>query len=84
MNKTILDIRREVDTIKKTRSEAMLEIENLGKKSRTIDASISHRIQDMEERISGAENSIENISTTIKNSKCKKISDTKTQRKDQT
>jgi polyhydroxyalkanoate synthesis regulator phasin len=40
-----------------------LEIEILGKKSGTIDASISHRIQEMEERISGAE---ENISTTIK------------------
>ena len=40
MNKTILDIKREVDTIKKTQSEAALEIETLGKKSGTIDASI--------------------------------------------
>ena len=31
MNKTILDLKREVDTIKKTQSEAMVEIENLGK-----------------------------------------------------
>jgi hypothetical protein len=30
----------------------MLEIESLGKKSGTIDASISNRIQEMEERIS--------------------------------
>ena len=45
----------------------MLEVETLGKKSGTIDASISNRIQDMEERISGAEDSIENIGTTIKN-----------------
>ena len=37
MNKTILDLKREVDTIKKTQSEAMLEIETLGKKSGTID-----------------------------------------------
>ena len=44
----------------------MLEIETLGKKSGTIDASISNRIQEMEERISGAEDSLENISTTIK------------------
>jgi prefoldin subunit 5 len=51
LNKTILDLKREVDTIKKTQSEATLEIENLGKKSRTIDASISNRIQEMEERI---------------------------------
>jgi hypothetical protein len=51
MNKTILDLKSKVDTIKKTQSEAMLEIENLGKKSITIDASISNRIQEMEERI---------------------------------
>jgi prefoldin subunit 5 len=66
LNKTIQDIKREVDTIKKTQSEATLEIETLGKKSGTIDASIRNRIQEMEERISGAEHSIENISTTIK------------------
>ena len=74
MNKTILDLKREVDTIKKTQSEATLEIETLGKKSGNIDASISNRIQEMEERISGAEDYIENIGTTIKeNAKCKKI-----------
>ena len=66
MNKTILDLKSEVDKIKETQNEAMLEIENLGKKSGTIDASISNRIQEMEERISGAEDSIENISTTKK------------------
>jgi predicted nucleic acid-binding Zn-ribbon protein len=66
MNKTILDLKREVDTIKKTQSEAMREIETLGKKSGTIDVSINNRIHEMEERILGAEDSIENISTTIK------------------
>jgi hypothetical protein len=74
LNKTIQDLKREVDTIKKTQSEATLEIENLGKKSGTIDASISNRLQEMEERISGAEDSIENMGTTSKeNAKCKKI-----------
>jgi cell division protein FtsL len=74
MNKTILDLKREVDTIKKTQSEATLEMKTLGKKSGTIDASISNKIEEMEERISGAEDSIENISTTIKeNTKGKKI-----------
>ena len=73
LNKTIQDLKRDVDTIKKTQSEAMLEIETLGKKSGTIDASISTRLQEMEKRISGAEDSIENIGTTIKeNGKCKK------------
>jgi predicted nucleic acid-binding Zn-ribbon protein len=66
MNKTILDIKRKVDTIKKTQSEATLEIETLGKKSGTIDASISNRIQEIEERLSGAEDSIENICTLMK------------------
>jgi hypothetical protein len=36
----------------------MLEIETLGNKSGTIDVSISNRIQEMKERISGAEDSI--------------------------
>ena len=66
-NKTIVDLKREVDTIKKTQSETTtLEIENLGKKYGTMDVSISNRIQEMEERIPGAEDSIENISKTIK------------------
>jgi hypothetical protein len=74
MNKTILDLKMEVDTIKKTQSEAMLEIENIGKIPGTIDARISNRIQEMEERMSGVEDSIKNISTTIKeNAKCKRI-----------
>jgi hypothetical protein len=74
MNNTILDLKREVDTIKKTQSEATLKIEPIGKKSGSIDSSNSNRIQDMEERISGAEESIENIGTTIKeNTKYKKI-----------
>jgi predicted RNase H-like nuclease (RuvC/YqgF family) len=74
MNKTILDLKREVDTIKKNQSEAKLEIETLKKKTGTIDASISNRIQEMEEIISGTGDSIENIGTTIKeNAKGKKI-----------
>ena len=51
-----------------------MDIETLGKKSRTIDSSISNRMQEMEERNSGAEDSIENMGTTIReNAKCKKI-----------
>jgi chromosome segregation ATPase len=74
LNKTIQDLKIEVETIKKTHRETTLEIEILGKKSGIIDASISNRIQEMGERISGAEDSIENVDTTIKeNAKCKKI-----------
>ena len=62
----------EVETIKKTQRETTLEIEILGKKSGVIDASISNRIQEMEERISGAEDTIEHIDTTvIENAKSK-------------
>jgi hypothetical protein len=39
------------ETSQKTQSEATLEIDTLGKKSRTIDVSISNRIQDMEENL---------------------------------
>jgi hypothetical protein len=64
----------EVETTKKSQRETTLEIEILGKKSGTIDVSISKRIQDMEERISGAEDSIENMDTTIKEkAECKNI-----------
>jgi hypothetical protein len=70
-NKTILDLKREVDTIKKTQSEATLEIETLGKKSETISESISNRIQEMEERISGAKNGIEKEHQHNNQRKCK-------------
>ena len=39
LNKTIQDLKREVETIKKTQRETTLEIETLGKKSGTIRAS---------------------------------------------
>jgi chromosome segregation ATPase len=74
LNKIIQDLKMEVETIKKTQRETTLEVEILGNKSGPIDASITNRIQEMEERISGAEDCIENMDTTIKvNAKCKKI-----------
>jgi predicted nucleic acid-binding Zn-ribbon protein len=74
LNKIIQDVKMEVETIKKSQRETTLEIENLGKKSGDIDASITNRIQETEERISGSEVTIENIDTTVKeNVKCKKV-----------
>jgi hypothetical protein len=74
LNKTIQNLKMEVETIKKIQRETTLEIEILGKKSGNIDPSISNRIQEMEERISGAEDSVENMDTIIKeNAKCKNI-----------
>ena len=64
----------EVETIKKAQRQTILEIENLAKRWGVIDASITNRIEEIEERISGAENTIENIDTTVKeNVKCKKL-----------
>jgi hypothetical protein len=72
--KTIQDLKSEIETIKKTQCVTTLEIETLGNKSGIIDESISNRIQEKEERILGAEVSIENMGTTIKeNAKWKKI-----------
>jgi uncharacterized protein YhaN len=74
LNKTIQDLKMEVETIKKSQRETTLKIEILGKKSETTDASISYSIQEMKKRISGAEDPIENMGTAIKeNAKCKNI-----------
>jgi chromosome segregation ATPase len=74
MNKTTQDLKMEIETIKKSQRETTLEPENLGKRSRVIDASITNRIQEIEEKISGTEDSIENIDTTIKeNAQSKKL-----------
>ena len=65
----------EIETIKKSQRETTLEmIENLGKRSGVIDSNINKRIQEIKERISGAEDTIENIDTTVKeNAKGKKL-----------
>ena len=72
LNKTIQDLKVEVETIKISQKETTLVIENLGKKSGVIDVSINNRIQEIEERISDAEDTIKSIDTTVKeNAKCK-------------
>jgi hypothetical protein len=81
LKKTIQDLKMEVEIIKKTQRERTLEIETLGKKSGSIDVSISNRIQEMEERVSGAEDSIGNRDTTIKENAKSKL---KTSRKSRT
>ena len=74
MNKTIHNLKIKIDTIKKSQREITLQIENLGKRSGVIGVSITNRIQEIEERISGVEDSMENIDTKVKeNEKCKKL-----------
>jgi uncharacterized coiled-coil protein SlyX len=63
-----------IETIKKSQRETTLEIENLGKTSGVIDISITNRVEEIEERTSGTEDTIENIDTIVKeNAKCKKF-----------
>jgi len=72
-NNTIQDLKMEIETRKKAQRETTLEIENPEKRSGVRDESITNRIQEIEEKISGAEDPIENMETTIKdNVKCKK------------
>jgi hypothetical protein len=45
----------ELEIIKKTQMWANLEMKNLGKKSEITDVSITNRIQEIEERITGVQ-----------------------------
>ena len=60
------EVKIEIETIKKLQKETTLEIENSRKKSGVIDASITNKLQKMEDRISGAKDNIENIDKTVK------------------
>jgi hypothetical protein len=50
----------------KQKTEGILEVENLGKRTGTIDASFINRIQEMKERISGIEDKVEEYHTLVK------------------
>jgi hypothetical protein len=54
--------------------EATLEMENLGRRTGTTDPSATKKIQEIGERISGIDNTIEDIDISVKeNTKCKKF-----------
>ena len=74
LNKTIQDLKLDIKTLKKSQRETTLEIENLGKILIVIDASIINRIKEIEEKISDAEDTTENMDNIVKeNAKCKKF-----------
>jgi hypothetical protein len=74
LNKTTYDIKMEIETMNKSQKETTLEVENLGKRSGVIDGSINNRIQEIIERITGIEDTIENTDITVKeNEKYKKL-----------
>ena len=47
MNKTIQDLKMELETIKKSQRETSLDIENIGKRLEVLDSSITNRIQEI-------------------------------------
>ena len=51
----------EIEITKKSQMEGTLEMENLGERSGATDANTTNRIQEIEERISGIEDPIEEL-----------------------
>ena len=62
----IQDLNIEIQAIKKTETKGILEMKNLGKWSATTNTNTNNRIQEIEERIRGIENSIEEIDSLVK------------------
>ena len=59
MSKTIQALKMEIEATRKSQRKTTLEIKNVGRKPGVIDASITNRIQETEERASGIEEIIE-------------------------
>ena len=72
-NKTVQHLKMEIEATKKTQTEAILEMENLRKRTGTTDAIITNRIQEMEDRILGIEYKIVKINASVKRFKSKKF-----------
>ena len=68
MKETIQDLKTEIKTIKKTQSGGIIETEIMRKLSGTTNANINSRIQEMGERISSAEDTIEETDSSVKES----------------
>jgi hypothetical protein len=67
INQTVQDKKMEIEAIKKTQTEGILEMENLGNWIGTTGVSITNRTQEMEERISGVvKDKVEEIDTLVK------------------
>ena len=66
MSKTVQDIKMEIEAVNETQIEGILEMKNLGKRTGTTDRSITNRIQEIKERPSCVEDTIEEIDTSVK------------------
>jgi hypothetical protein len=65
MNKITQDPKIETEAIKNMQMKTILEMENLDKRTENSEASIINRTQEMEERISDMEDTIEKIDTLV-------------------
>ena len=63
----------EIEVTKKTQTCGILEMENPGKRTETMGTSITNRIQEMEERILGREDTIEETDTSVEENVKSKI-----------
>ena len=66
LEKTIQNLKVKIKPLKRSENKTTLYIENHGKRTGVINESITNRIQEIEERISGAEDTVENIVTSVK------------------
>nr|AAL79523.1 age-related protein [Mus musculus] len=66
INKIVQVLKVEIQAIKKTQNEGILEMKNLGKRPGTTNASITSRTQEMEERILGVGDTVEEIDISVK------------------
>jgi hypothetical protein len=73
LDKTIVDLKMEIETVKKSQRETTLEIEDLGKRSGVIDANITNRIQEKRESQVQKITCKTLIQQSKENAKCKKF-----------
>ena len=74
LNKAVQDLNVEIEKNKENTSGGKPGNEKLGKRSGITDTSMNNRIQEIEERISGIEDTVREIVTTVKeNSKVRKL-----------
>jgi uncharacterized phage infection (PIP) family protein YhgE len=76
LKKAVQDIKVEVETIKKTQRKVIMKMENLGNRSEITGVHITNRIQEIQERISGIEYTLEELtqqSSKIQNIKIQNI-----------
>ena len=72
---TVQELKTEMEAMKKTQNKGRLDMENLGKRTQNTESSITNRIQEIEERISDSEDTIEKINALVReNGKSNKFS----------